>query len=136
MLFQKIAKDTVSIARSSAPISRRLQLLKGLLSSAVGSGKLFGWKIRHLSRPALVLLYSEIFARECYRFTSNKPSPVILDCGANIGMATLYFKWLYPAAQINAFEPDPTTFSALNDNVSRNRLQGVSVHNIALGAED
>jgi FkbM family methyltransferase len=136
MLFQKIAKDTVSIARSSSPISRRLQLFRGLFSSALGRGRLFGWKIKYLSRPSLVLLYSEIFARECYRFTSNKPGPVILDCGANIGMATLYFKWLYPAAQITAFEPDPTTFSALNDNVSRNRLQGVSVHNIALGAED
>jgi FkbM family methyltransferase len=136
MLFKKIAKDTVCIARSSSPISRRLQLLTGLLSSALGRGRLFGWKIKYLSRPSLVLLYSEIFARECYRFTSKKENPVILDCGANIGMATLYFKWLYPAAQITAFEPDPTTFSALNDNVSRNRLSGVTVHNIALGGGD
>ncbi|HEX4602645.1 MAG TPA: hypothetical protein VH724_01505, partial [Candidatus Angelobacter sp.] len=113
MLFQKIVKDTVCIARSSSPISRKLQLLKGLIVSALGRGKLFGWKIKFLGRPALVMLYSEIFARESYWFTSNKPNPVILDCGANIGMATLYFKWLYPLAQITAFEPDPTTFNAL-----------------------
>jgi FkbM family methyltransferase len=136
MLFQKLAKDTVCIARSSAPILRKVQLLNGLLSSAIGYGRLFRWKIKHLSRPALVLLYSEIFARECYRFTSNKENPLILDCGANIGLATLYFKWLYPAAQIIAFEPDPTTFSTLQDNISGNRLPGVVAHNIALGGKD
>jgi FkbM family methyltransferase len=136
MLFPKIAKDAVCITRSSSPVSQRLQLLKGLLSSALGRGKVFGWKIGHLSRSALILLYSEIFARECYRFTSNKPNPVILDCGANIGMATLYFKWLYPAAQITAFEPDPTTFKALQDNISSNRLQGIVAQNIALGGQD
>lgn len=136
MLLPKIAKDAVCIARSSSPVSRRLQLLKGLLSSALGRGRVFGWKISHLSRSALILLYSEIFARECYRFTSNKPNPVILDCGANIGMATLYFKWLYPAAQITAFEPDPATFKALQNNISSNRLPGVVAHNIALGGQD
>ncbi|MBZ5504324.1 MAG: FkbM family methyltransferase [Acidobacteriia bacterium] len=136
MFFLKIAKDTVCIARSASPLSRRLQLLKGLLSSALGRGRLFGWKINHLSKPALILLYSEIFARECYRFTSKKNDPVILDCGANIGMATLYFKWLYPAAQITAFEPDPATFKALQNNISSNRLPGVVAHNIALGGQD
>jgi FkbM family methyltransferase len=136
MLFPKIAKDTICIARSSAPLARKLQLLRGLLSTALGNGRMLGWKIKHLSRPSFILLYSEIFARECYRFSSTKKDPVILDCGANIGLATLYFKWLYPAAQITAFEPDPTTFRALNDNVTGNRLQGVTVHNIALGGED
>ena len=99
MFFQKLVKDTICIARSSSPIPRKWGLLKGLLSSARGKGALFNWKIHHLSRASLMLLYSEIFARESYRFHSKKKNPVILDCGANIGMATLYFKWLYPEAQ-------------------------------------
>src|SRR5689334_12512857 len=47
MLFPKLAKDTICIARSSAPFARKLQLLRGLLSTAVGNGSLLGWKIKH-----------------------------------------------------------------------------------------
>jgi FkbM family methyltransferase len=136
MFFQKLVKDTICIVRSSSPPSQKWGLLRGLLSSARGNGKLFKWKIRYLSKSSLVLLYSEIFARESYRFHSNNKNPVILDCGANIGMATLYFKWLYPDAQITAFEPDPTTFKTLSENVSANHLDNVITYNIALGGED
>jgi FkbM family methyltransferase len=57
---------------------------------------------------------------------------VILDCGANIGMATLFFKWLYPNARIDAFEPDPKTFQLLENNVKQNHLTNVATHNCAL----
>lgn len=83
----------------------------------------------------MVLLYSEIFARQGYRFSSEKHTPVILDCGANIGIATLYFKWLFPKAQITAFEPDPHTFDLLKENILGNLLEDVVAENIALGRE-
>jgi FkbM family methyltransferase len=77
-------------------------------------------------------LYREIFARQYYYFRANTDSPVILDCRANIGMATLYFKWLYPKARIEAFEPDPNAFVVLERNIARNRLTNVVAHNCAL----
>lgn len=129
-------KDVFCIARSPFPISRRLQLLKGLGSAIVGRSQLLGWNVKHLGRVAMIVLYSEIFARQSYRFASRTQNPVILDCGANIGMATLYFKWLYPKAQITAFEPDPSTFSVLKENTSGNRLEGVVTHNVALGKDE
>jgi FkbM family methyltransferase len=135
-MLPKVLKDVFCIARSPFPISRRLQLLKGLVSAIAGRGHLLGWKVKHLGRPGMVLLYSEIFARQGYRFTSRRQNPVILDCGANIGMATLYFKWLYPKAQIMAFEPDPSTFGILKENVSGNRLEDVVTQNIALGKDE
>jgi FkbM family methyltransferase len=62
--------------------------------------------------------------------------PAIFDCGANIGMATLYFKWLYPNARIEAFEADPTAFAVLEMNIARNRLTNVTAHNCALWDEN
>ena len=59
-----------------------------------------------------------------------------MDCGANIGMAVLYFKWLYPDARVWAFEPEPRTFLALQENVARNQLADVSLHNVALWHTD
>src|SRR6266849_7966185 len=109
-MFKKQLKDALCIVRSRLPISRRLGLLVSLMHTVTGVGKILGWNVAHIGRDGLKLLYSEIFARQNYEFTSTRKNPVILDCGANIVMATFYFKWLYPQAQITSFEPDPATF--------------------------
>jgi FkbM family methyltransferase len=64
-------------------------------------------------------LYREIFVRECY----SPPVPLgerprILDLGANIGMASLYFLTRWPQARLNAFEPNPRAFALLTRNLS------------------
>jgi FkbM family methyltransferase len=41
---------------------------------------------------------------------------VVMDIGANIGAATLYFSMLYPAAEIHAFEPCTAGFRLLEEN--------------------
>ena len=51
----------------------------------------------HYIRPYEVLkTYKEIFVEEIYKFETTKSHPVILDCGANIGISTIYFKTIYP----------------------------------------
>jgi FkbM family methyltransferase len=42
----------------------------------------------------------------------------ILDAGANIGMASLYFANRYPSAKIIAIEPEPSNFRMLEKNVA------------------
>jgi FkbM family methyltransferase len=44
--------------------------------------------------------------------------PVIVDCGANIGCATIWFALRFPRAIIYAVEPEPQTFMTLGRNVS------------------
>jgi tRNA1(Val) A37 N6-methylase TrmN6 len=46
----------------------------------------------------------------------------VFDCGANIGFATIFFKWLFPKARIYAFEPDPATYALLEKNVKTNKF--------------
>jgi FkbM family methyltransferase len=96
---------------------------------------MMGFGIAHFDRPTLKHLYREIFARQQYYFRAECEAPLILDCGANIGMASLYFKWLYPKSRVRAFEPDPATFRLLKQNIAQNNLD-VEAHNCALWDQD
>jgi FkbM family methyltransferase len=44
--------------------------------------------------------------------------PVIVDCGANIGFASIWFALRYPRAIVYAVEPEPRNFAMLRRNVS------------------
>ena len=94
-----------------------------------------GFQVASFDLRTLKQLYREIFVRQHYYFRSNSEAPLILDCGANLGMASLYFKWLYPAARIMAFEPDPDTFQLLVKNIASNGLD-IQAHNCALWDKD
>jgi FkbM family methyltransferase len=47
---------------------------------------------------------------------SNGQKPIIVDAGANIGLATLWFKAQYPKATVIAIEPDLENFAVLKEN--------------------
>ena len=96
--------------------------------------RLFGHTISYFRASQLRRLVRELFVEEHYFFEASSPHPVIIDCGSNIGMSVLYFKTLYPAARIVAFEPDPAAFAKLSDNVTRNSLTDVTLHRYALSA--
>jgi FkbM family methyltransferase len=82
--------------------------------------------------PTVIGLYQDIFIRQHYRFQLSDNNAVIFDGGANIGMATLYFKERFPDASIVAFEPNAEIFDVLRLNVSVNKLQNVRLVNAAL----
>ncbi len=81
-------------------------------------------------------LKREIFNHQIYYFETDEPKPIIIDGGAHVGLATLYFKWLYPQSQIIAFEPNPQLFQLLEKNVGQNDLQDVTLVNKALGKHE
>jgi FkbM family methyltransferase len=45
-------------------------------------------------------------------------TPIIIDCGANIGLASIWFAERYPAAAIIAIEPEPGNFELLTRNIA------------------
>jgi FkbM family methyltransferase len=76
---------------------------------------------------SFVWQYKEIFADENYKFISDNPAPIIYDCGSNIGMSCLYFKKIFPAAKITAFEADPKIADILAQNLEQNKLVDITV---------
>ena len=86
--------------------------------------------------PNFYSQYKDIFEGRIYHFDSSRPDPLILDCGSNIGGAILYYKHIYPKARVIGFEPDPTIFPYLQENVSRNGLQDVQLVQAALAAKE
>lgn len=89
------------------------------LKSITINGLTFHYKIRF----TMYHTYPEIFVREIYRFQPVSNTPVIIDCGANIGLSVLYFAKHYPNAHIICFEPDEDNFHILETN-SKTNFQG------------
>ena len=58
----------------------------------------------------------------------------VLDIGANIGVAALYFARLFPNATVHCFEPEPRNGELLERNART--CDRIRVHRFALGAED
>jgi FkbM family methyltransferase len=71
--------------------------------------------------------FTELITNEMYRFEADNDTPYIIDCGANIGLGTLYFKWLYPSAKIVAFEPDANNLELLNKNIASYGIRDVEI---------
>jgi FkbM family methyltransferase len=78
-------------------------------------------------------LMSEVFAG-CYPTTGDAQVRTILDLGANIGLAAVYFHQLYPQAKIACVEPSPQNAAILKEIVARNELP-VEVLPYAIGPE-
>jgi FkbM family methyltransferase len=51
-------------------------------------------------------VYDQVFLEQEYRFNADGLTTFILDAGAHIGLASLYFARRYPLARIIAIEPD------------------------------
>jgi FkbM family methyltransferase len=64
--------------------------------------------------------WDDIFIHQSLYFDTDVPSPRILDCGANIGLASIYFKRRHPRAKLTAFEADPRLASICRSNLAAN----------------
>jgi len=95
-----------------------------------------GYRLHHVDLLTIAPQWKDTFVDELQGFESTTPSPRILDCGANIGIVTLYLKRLYAGARITAFEADPAIAAALSRNISENHLSGVDVVQAAVWDED
>ncbi len=96
----------------------------------------FGFRMRVPDAKSFIYQFQEIFYKRSYQFITSASSPLIYDCGANVGTSCLFFKKEYPTAVVHAFEPDPKVFSALKHNMEVNGIKDVHLHNAAVWKEE
>jgi FkbM family methyltransferase len=96
---------------------REKRRLAGAVRYRPGTTTLLGRPLRYVDANTCYYGFLEIFEKEPYKFKSSRTAPLIIDCGANIGLSVLYFKQAYPDATVIAFEPDPQIFQVLEANM-------------------
>ncbi len=63
--------------------------------------------------------FRQIFMDHEYDFKLLDVPNIIVDAGANIGLASLFFAQRFPSAKIFALEPDHSNFEMLMKNTNR-----------------
>lgn len=130
-----MAAYAIAHGRGDFRIAARRSTRHGLVvyarpPSAAGAGHRLAMQLRSNSTDWRV--FKQIFVEEDYNLgrlsraqqlqdwyerTERAERPLILDIGANIGLASVYFRQRYPAAQVVAVEPDRENFDCLHRNV-------------------
>ena len=115
---------------------KHLHHLKRLARHTPGSFSFGSYNIDYTDPLALYHEINDIFNNRIYHFESKTRQPNIIDAGGYIGLATLYFKSIYPDAKITVFEPDPSIFSVLEKNMQQNNLKDLSLVKSGLGKKN
>ncbi|MCS6796374.1 MAG: FkbM family methyltransferase [Raineya sp.] len=101
-----------------------------------GETNMLGGLVKFVDSASFGFIYHEIFEREIYKFQTENSRPYIIDAGANIGLSVIYFKKLYPNAEIIAFEPDNKVFEILLFNIKSFGFENVQLIQKALWNEE
>jgi FkbM family methyltransferase len=112
---------------------RRADQLAGTIPRhTTGSIRMLEYDLQYADLLSFCPQWHDIFVQGALEFQSPTPAPRILDCGANVGLASLFFKRRYPAARITAYEADPALCALARANLSTNGAADVEVVNAAL----
>jgi FkbM family methyltransferase len=98
------------------------------------------WTVFHRGSREDLAVIDDVLAHGCYwlgrfegfpgiealgRTSADGLQPLIVDCGANIGTASMYFAQGYPEARIVAVEPAPDNFELLCKNTAGDPVRPV-----------
>ena len=78
----------------------------------------------------------QIFKSQIYGFSADRDNPIIIDCGAHIGLASIYFAEKYPKGKIYAYEADPNIAKTLNENLISLGLKNIETFSKAVWIND
>jgi len=130
-----------TIRRTPISLEKRFSLLTAYLKATTlrrlgikGRAVVTIWGLKHFSANwgMAEYLIKEIYIGMSYKFPLQKAER-LFDVGANCGFATLFFKSLFPNAEIVSIEPQTRESGLLKEAVSINQLQGIRVLQNAVG---
>ena len=105
----------------------------GAHSSATALGPSISHRDTHADREVIRQVFTDRdyevsrFTRgnDLERYYRDCDQPLIIDCGANIGAAAVWFAHVYPKAEIVAIEPDADNFALLEQNTTTRNVRPV-----------
>ncbi len=100
-------------------------IVQAMKAKVTNSTILFKLSRRDCKHPILLRIptsdvptYKQVFVNDEYDFLVETQPKVIVDAGANIGLASIYFANRYPDAKIIAIEPEQSNFELLKENIA------------------
>lgn len=144
VIFEKINKNVVNTYLLYADLKRADVDIKKENDANIFSyrvnGHSYNISIKRDSSDALVfrqLILEDEYLYLVKLFQTNRIKPDrMIDAGANIGLASIYFKAYFPEMKIVALEPVTETFGRLKKNISENNLQDIECVEKGLWNED
>ena len=97
-----------------------------------GSIRMLDYELRYADLLSFCPQWHDIFVDGALEYRADSAAPRILDCGGNVGLASLFFKRRFPSARITAYEPDPALFQILRANLNANGAKDVETVHAAL----
>lgn len=116
---------TISKVKFYLKIAGPAGLLKAIMATVTKSAVLLRIKRPDCRFPFVLRFpssdpdtFEQIFVSNEYDFLVETQPQIIVDAGANIGLASIYFANNYPEAKIIAIEPEQSNFELLKKNVA------------------
>lgn len=78
----------------------------------------------------------QIFSNHLYGFRTQEDRPLIIDCGAHVGLASLYFARRYPKSTIHSFEADSQIHDIFRTNIQNAGLTNITSYAKAVWIHD
>lgn len=121
-LIYREVDEFANFVRTPISLAKKIQIFCVMISQSINlsTKRFFGFEIAKdfNDKAHLKNVFLEVFYRGSYYFKTEKENPIIIDAGANVGITTLYYHWLYPKSEIHSFEPNSNYLTAtLHDSL-------------------
>ena len=96
---------------------KRYEGLRTLPRFTPGKINLDGRNWSYADAPSFYDAYQAIYRRKCFELRLDHDEPVIIDIGAQVGIACRFLKEKFPKSEIVAVEADKNLIQPLNENL-------------------
>jgi FkbM family methyltransferase len=134
--FKRRKKEIQPTQPLSEIFTDNVEDLGSLPPGVTGGINIYGHQFFFHDAISFYVSHREILLDEIYKFEPRSENPLIIDCGANMGVSILYFARTYPTAKIIAFEPEKEIFDVLQKNVDSYGSHNIELNNKAVWSSE